>query len=125
MTSPKPAKAAAQVWWYNQQASREATDPSQPTDPTKPDRMMLVLTSPNKAHITCVPIQTLPTSTPPKMTEVELLNSKYAWLNNDSVAVCSTIVTVPEKFCKQWVGNVVGSDMEKVHTAIKTHLRLK
>lgn len=124
-TAPKPQKAAAQIWWFNQAQSRANTDPSQPTDPSKPNRMMLVLTGSHLSQVTCVPIQSLPTGTSPKMTEVELLQTSYGWLKNDSMAICHSIVTVPEKFFLNYVGNVNGTDMDKVKTAIKTHLRLK
>jgi mRNA-degrading endonuclease toxin of MazEF toxin-antitoxin module len=115
-----------QVYWLHQSRSRSATDPSQPNDASKPKRMYLVVgqTNPN-SNVTCVPILSKVSGRTLRLTEVELPQSSYSKLSNDSVVACHEIVTVPSMcFSSTMEIALIPAQRRKVETALRLHLGL-
>lgn len=126
MSINKPPFSKNQVWWFNQTGSRENTNPSQPPDPDKSRRMLIILSRVIQNQVTCVPILTLAPQQKVTFTEVELLKSNYQnFLQNDSYVACYNIVTVPTKYFQTYLANIKMYEMAKIEKAIKLHLGYK
>ncbi len=114
-----------QIWWLKQKDSRSKTDPKQPNDKSKDNRMFLVIAGwGNSQKITACPIQTNYTGKIGQ-TEVEILPSDYpTFLKNNSKIFCHEIVTVPIDSFTNQAGILKQADRDKVKTALKFYLRL-
>ena len=112
------------VHWFSQKASRDETEPTQPNDDSKDWRLYVIVASPRNADkITCCPVQNSEKGI--GMTEVELLQRTYAFLDKDCKISCQEIYTLPKKFFRKYVGHLNATERIKIETALKLYLNLK
>lgn len=112
------------VHWFSQKGSRDETEPTQPSDDSKDWRLYVIVASPRHADkITCCPIQNSDKGI--NMTEVELLQKTYPFLDKDCKILCHEIYTLPKKFFRKFVGHLSTDERIKTETALKLYLNLK
>lgn len=118
------SRVARQVYWLNQSASRNNTDPKVPLDDNRPKRMFLVLAVKGKT-ITCCPINTVTGHHSPTLTEHKIEPQKYSWLSALSHILAHSITTLNDDVLDpRPAGSIDMADMDEVKKCIKNHLRL-
>jgi mRNA-degrading endonuclease toxin of MazEF toxin-antitoxin module len=113
-----------QVYWVSQLKAQANTQPPQPTDPSKPRRMYVIVAPTHTGNNTCCPIQDKGKGI--GLTEVELLAGFGGFIAKDSKILCHQVFTLPDVWFhpKDRVGMLGPQDQERVKAALRNYFRL-